>query len=277
MPGKAIKAAGGYSVAGDLEPIKEGSSIASFGTERILEKADKIDVYVSQRGAMNAGGNYHTIVIRPGFDTIKAVREKKVFEINQKIISSPTFRYIKGIKEMARMCYPEVFDDYSSFATDALITREAYAELMVRYNHRLIFVPTSKYYDKTYKQHTYAFFKDVKVDNPKFDMIETAVLAGYLDGYKTEGEEWFYPEQKVTRDDLAQTAILLSEFKSNDDTAEVVDLNASEHGRVVQLLVDNGIFLLEEGMFYPQKEVTGNEVIEVLERIDQYKKEKGLE
>ncbi len=123
MPGKAIQIAGGYSVAGDLEPVKEGSSIAAFGIESILEKAEEIDVYISQRGVMNAGGNYHTIVIRPGFKAIKAVEDKQVFEINQKIISSPTFRYVKGMREMARMFHPEVFDNYDVFDVETPITK----------------------------------------------------------------------------------------------------------------------------------------------------------
>lgn len=276
MPGIAIDIAGGVNVAGDLEPITDGSSIASFGVERILEKSDEIQVYVSQRGAMNAGGNYHTISIRPGFDNIKAVKEERVYMINQKIISSPTFRYIKGIKEMTRMFYPEIFNDYSSFDKDSLITREEYAELIVKYTNREVFVPTSKYYNKTYDQHTYGFFSDVKVENPKFDMIETAVLAGYLDGYKEDGVELFYPKDNVTRDQLAKTLILLSEFRPVESRKSIKDLSFSENQRVVQLLVDNNILKLEDGYFNPSSLVKGNEIIEILSRINQYKIDKGL-
>jgi len=276
MPGKAIQIAGGYSVAGDLEPIKEGSSIAAFGIESILEKAEEIDVYISQRGVMNAGGNYHTIVIRPGFKAIKAVEEKNVFEINQKIISSPTFRYVKGIHEMARMFHPDVFDNYDIFDVDEPITKRDYAELMVKYNHRSIFVPTSKYYDKKYPQHTYAFFKDVKVNHPQFDFIETAVLGGYVDGEKVDGIEWFHPDKEVTRDDLAKTAIILSEFKPIESTHNIIDIEESENKRVVQMIVDNNILPLKDGKFNPKKTVTGKEVIDMLKRIDAYKEEKGL-
>lgn len=276
MPGIAIEIAGGVNVAGDLEPMTEGSSIASFGVERILEKSDEIQVYVSQRGAMNAGGNYHTISIRPGFDTIKAVKEQRVYMINQKIISSPTFRYVKGIKELTRMFYPEIFNDYSAFNNESLITREEYAELIVKYTNREVFVPTSKYYNKTYNQHTYAFFKDVKVEDPKFDMIETAVLAGYLDGYKEDGVELFYPKENITRDQLAKTLILLSEFRPVESKILIEDLSNSENQRVVQLLVDNNILKLEDGYFNPSTLVKGNEIIEILSRINQYKIDEGL-
>jgi iron complex transport system substrate-binding protein len=91
MAGMAIRYAGGENVAGDAPAVSEGSSIAAFGAERILEKADAIDVYVSQRGAMNAGGDEHSIAIRPGFSAVKAVREGRVCLINEKLVSSPSF------------------------------------------------------------------------------------------------------------------------------------------------------------------------------------------
>ena len=93
MAGLAIETAGGINLAKDAKPIDQGSTIAPFGEEKILENADKIDVYISQRGSMNSGGDLISISQRPGFDTIKAVKEGKVFVINEKIISSPSFRY----------------------------------------------------------------------------------------------------------------------------------------------------------------------------------------
>ena len=121
-------------------------SIAPFGIERILEKADEIDVFVSQRGVMNGGGNYHSIVIRPGFDTLKAVQEERVYTINQKLISSPTFRFVKGINELRRIFYPEQFDNIDSLKSEELLDRQTLAEILVRFKHREIFVPSSKYY-----------------------------------------------------------------------------------------------------------------------------------
>ena len=102
LAGKAIELAGGINAAKGAKAVSETSSIASFGAEKLLEKADEIDVYVSQRGAMNTGGNEHSISIRPGFDTIKAIKEGKILLINEKLISSPTFRYVKGVSELAR-------------------------------------------------------------------------------------------------------------------------------------------------------------------------------
>lgn len=115
MAANAIRIAGGINVATDARPIRVGSSIASYGAERILDRADGIDVYVAQKGAMNAGVTSQGIKNRPGFDTIKAVRENNIYCIDEKLVSSPTFRFATGVTELARYFYPEVFDDLSQF------------------------------------------------------------------------------------------------------------------------------------------------------------------
>lgn len=108
MPALAIKFAGGINIAEGVEPNSEGGSIAEYGEEKVLENANEIDVYLSQVGSMNSGADVETISARPGFNTIKAVKEGKVYVIDEKIISSPTFRYIEGIREIATIMYPEV-------------------------------------------------------------------------------------------------------------------------------------------------------------------------
>jgi iron complex transport system substrate-binding protein len=102
MPARAIEFAGGVNIAIDAEPITEGSSIDSYVIENILINADIIDVYISQRGAMNAGGNTHSIAIREGSENIKAVQNGDILEINEKLVSSPTFRYYKVVNEITR-------------------------------------------------------------------------------------------------------------------------------------------------------------------------------
>lgn len=267
LAAKALDLAGGINVASDAIAIEEGSSIAPYGIERILEKSEEIDVYVSQRGVMGAGGNYHSISIRPGFKAIKAVKNKKIFEINQKIVSSPTFRYLKGVKELCRMFYPEIYDDLKQYNSDEQITREEIAEIYVKRTHKTIFVPTSRYYKKEYKGHTYGFFEDINISHPRFDYIETAVLSGYLDGFKEDDIEMFYPDKKVTRDEFAKTVYLISEVKSKENHIDIKDIDETENEKIIQILVDNNIFDLKEGYFNPNEFVTINEVIETLNKI----------
>ena len=100
---------------------------------------------------MNSGGNEHSISIRPGFHAIKAVREGRIYTINEKFVSSPTFRFAKGVHELARMFYPELMDDLSSFRDKEFITRGDMAQIAVMYKHKGLFSPNSKYYKKKHK------------------------------------------------------------------------------------------------------------------------------
>lgn len=262
MPGRAIAFAGGINLAADAQPVEKGSTFAAFGIERILENADRIDVYVSQRGAMNAGGNLISIGEREGFDTIKAVKENRVYLITDKLINSPTFRFQKGITEMARFLYPEYIDDVSGFANDDTATRRGYAEILTKALHLPIYVPSSsKYYETAQKGHTFGRFEDILWNDDGFDAVETAVFGGYIDWEQTQdGREYFYPEQPVTREALAKTVFLIGDFTPTDST-EIADIDACEKPRIIHTLVDQGIFALEDGKFNPKRAVTNNEIL----------------
>ena len=265
MPAIAIERAGGINVAADAVPVEEGSSIASFGDERILSLAEEIDVYVSQRGAMNAGGNERTIISRPGFSAIKAIAEGRVFLINEKIISSPTFRYYKGMKEMARYMYPEVMDSLEEYMKDAEASRRNFANIIVRSRHLPIYIPSSsKYYQEEHKGHTYGMFEDVAWTDEDFDYIETAVLSGYVTWEKHEDGEYFNPDAVVTREELAQAVFIMGEFSGEDKNYEIADLSECGNPKVVQTLVDNGVFALIDGCFGPGKAVTMKEIVDAL-------------
>lgn len=263
MPAHAISFAGGENIAKDATAMKEGTSIASYGAEKILEKGEDIDVFVSQTGAMNSGGNPHSIRIRPGFDTIKAVKEGKVYVINEKLVSSPTFRFSKGVRELARMFYPEVLDDLKVYGEKDTITREDMAKIAVMFKHKGIFSPTSKYYTKKHTGHVYGGFCDVLVNHPNFDYIETAVLSGYIDG---EGEH-FYPERELTREELAKTLYMLTDLSNNEKRLVISDLDKCMKPQIIEMVVKNDLMELENKAFNPQKIVTGKEVLKALAKI----------
>lgn len=262
MAGLAMKMAGGENVAADAKPISPGSSIAPFGAERILEQADSIDVYVSQRGAMNAGGDLHSISIRPGFDTLKAVREGRVYVINEKLISSPTFRYYKGVQELARCLYPQQMDDLTAFNTDSPAVKRDLAKILVKARHLPVYVPSSsKYYETADRStHIYGLFSDLDWEDPDFDAIETAVVFGAV-GWEAEGErQLFVPETPVTRDMLAKAVFICGDFSAAD--ADVADIADCSNANIVKTLVANGIFELADGRFEPSRQVTCREIVE---------------
>ncbi len=268
MAGRAIKLAGGINIAADEPPAEEGSSIAEFGVERVLENADGIDVYISQRGSMNSGGNLEAIEQRPGFDTIKAVKEGRVYLISEKLVSSPSFRYVKGVHELARFMYPELMDNYDGYRTDETAVRRQLAELIVMHEHMPIYLPSSSsYYSSEHKGHTFGLFEDVSWQDRSFDYIETAVNSGAVEWFDMENGEYFYPENNVTREELAEAVFILGDFSAQDDHAVISDIDSCSSTRIVQTLVDNGVFGLNEGKFEPKRVVSCNEIIAALDRL----------
>ncbi len=262
MPANAIVIAGGRNVADDAVPIEKGSSIAIYGIEKILQKADEIDVYVTQRGVMGAGGNYHTISVRPGFDVLKAVKENRILEINQKIISSPTFRYVKGVKALQRTFYPDIYDKIIAGENNEAITREELAEVLSKYTHEVIYVPTKSYYKDENKEHYYGNFSDVTIEHKSFDIIETAMQKSYFKTTIIDEVEFFYPEQLVTREEFARILYLLNDLKINDDIEILDDV---ENQRIVKSVVSAGLMSADKGLFKGSDSITWSDIIKGLD------------
>jgi iron complex transport system substrate-binding protein len=103
FPALAIEIAGGVNIAAGAKPSTPGSSIAPFGAEKLLLHAGEIDAYIIQRGPMNSGGAAPGA--RPGYRAIKAIQNNRVLYIDEKLVSSPTFRYLNGVQEIARFLY----------------------------------------------------------------------------------------------------------------------------------------------------------------------------
>ncbi len=102
-----LEAGGGLNVAADARPVRRGSLIAPYGKERILSHAAAIDVFLAQKGTMNKV-TVETIIEEPGFQVIKAVREKQVYLVDETIISRPTPRLLLGIDRIRELLYPEL-------------------------------------------------------------------------------------------------------------------------------------------------------------------------
>ncbi|PAB57951.1 ABC transporter substrate-binding protein [Anaeromicrobium sediminis] len=263
MAAHAIEYAGGENVASDAVAMRKGTTIASYGIERILEKAEDIEVYISQRGAMNSGGNLHSISIRPGFDAIKALQDERVYTINEKLVSSPTFRFVKGVKELSRMFYPEIIDNLDEFNKDERLNKREFAKMAVMAKHRPIFSPTSKYYRKEHRGHTYGTFEDIDFTDVDFDYIETAVLAGYVDYEDT----LFNPNKEITREELAKSIYVMYELKNKDlISINIRDIEECDNKNIAEIVVKNNILSLEDGSFNPKRVVTKKEALEAINK-----------
>ncbi len=102
-----LETAGGVNVAGDARAV-HGTNIAAYGKERILAHADEIDVYLSQKGPMNRV-SMENIIREPGFSAIRAVKEGRVFIVEESIVSRPTTRLLLGIDRIGGILYPQRF------------------------------------------------------------------------------------------------------------------------------------------------------------------------
>jgi iron complex transport system substrate-binding protein len=105
----ALETAGGINIASDAAPVRS-TNIAFYGKERILSHAADIDVYLAQYGAMNRP-TVDMIKREPGFMAIKAVKEDRIYIIDEMIVSRPTLRLLNGIYEIGVKLYPQVFTE----------------------------------------------------------------------------------------------------------------------------------------------------------------------
>ncbi|MBT8345611.1 MAG: ABC transporter substrate-binding protein [Desulfofustis sp.] len=99
-----LTTAGGINVAEDAVS-RRGTNIAGYSKERILARAEEIDVYLAQFGRMNRI-SVEQIAEEPGFRALKAVRSGQVYLIDEHLVSRPTPRLLEGIRMIHKILYP---------------------------------------------------------------------------------------------------------------------------------------------------------------------------
>lgn len=101
----ALEHAGGINIAADASQLRK-TNIAAYGKEHILAKSDEIDIFVAQHGRMNPVTK-EIIEQESGFQAIKAVREGRVFLIEEQLVSRPTLRILEGIEKLYGFFYSQ--------------------------------------------------------------------------------------------------------------------------------------------------------------------------
>lgn len=107
MAAFVLKAGGGINAAPDADPVQE-FNVAHYGLERIIALGDSVDVYLAQKGPMNPV-SVEEIRATPGLGSLKAVREGRVYLVDEALVSRPTPRLLDGIHAVAAILYPETF------------------------------------------------------------------------------------------------------------------------------------------------------------------------
>ena len=103
-----LEQAGGINIAAGAEQVRE-TNIAIFGKEQLLSHGPEIDIFLAQHGRMNPV-DVNTIVKEPGFGAIKAIREGRVYLIEEALVSRPTLRILDGIDQLNAIFYPQTLN-----------------------------------------------------------------------------------------------------------------------------------------------------------------------
>ena len=81
-----------------------GSGFPNFSTE-VLVREDPA-VYIADSGSMSKPGDLSK---RPGFSELTAVKDGKVYVIEDSLIARPGPRLAEGLKALAGMIHPEAY------------------------------------------------------------------------------------------------------------------------------------------------------------------------
>lgn len=104
-----ISLAGGVNIADNAEPLRPGSSIASWGVERVLKSCENknLDVYIIQTGAMNST----TLKDFYKREWTAALKGVKVYEVPEKYLSRPSLLGLEKGLEILRKIFISIESD----------------------------------------------------------------------------------------------------------------------------------------------------------------------
>lgn len=96
-----IEKAGGRNIAGDAK-----KAYPEYSQEMIISKNPDIIIF-SHHGSSNTAAE--DILKRPGWENIDAVKDKKVFYVDENIVQRATPRLVDGLEQFAEIIHPELF------------------------------------------------------------------------------------------------------------------------------------------------------------------------
>lgn len=258
-----LKSAGGINIAKDAMTVGQ-TNIADYGKEHILAHANAIDVYLSQRGVMNHV-TVREIMEEGGFEAVKAVRDGNVYIVDEKIVSRPTPRLLEGIYEIARILYPDKFNDISALKKKSSLTRAEFAEMFIKMLNLPLKTPdyARDIKKRSETQHRYGDFKDVDYMGGAYKFIETAVYRGlFPDVQKYE----FYPYKPIKRSDVAYSLFVYFDFPKARENVLIKDVGPADPlFEQIHTAVGLGCMTLtHDGFFRPDDPVSGKEVFKII-------------
>lgn len=97
LPIWLVELAGGRNVADDAKAVAPGLMVADYGPERLLSKADEVDIFIAQEGAMNPG-SLKQLKGRDIYRKLPAFAAGRVYKIDESLLSRPTPSLLEGLE-----------------------------------------------------------------------------------------------------------------------------------------------------------------------------------
>ncbi len=250
---QAIQMAGGINIVKDAKPHIKNKSQVRYGFSKINNNQDAIDVYFTLQGVRNGGGSIVSIAQQDKFRNIKAMREGEVYELLSPLVNQYTFRYVKGVWDMARMLYPDQLIEETIITDHVALTREVFSQIVYDQLRLQMFTITeSDYYDVKKYLHTYGRFGDVTYSQSDFDRIETITMRGYLLPKRDKmGNETFGRKDLVTRAEIANFIYLIKDLAEVKAQEDIKDIQGHSHERVIRKVIASGYMTLIDDYFLP--------------------------
>ncbi|QUI21782.1 ABC transporter substrate-binding protein [Vallitalea pronyensis] len=266
---EAIDLAGGINIVKDAKPSIPNQPQVRYGFSHIERNQEVIDVYFTLQGVRDGGGSIISINQQDKFRQVKAIREGEVYELLHPLVNQYTFRYVKGVRDMARILYPEVMIDETKVSNDIPLTREVFSHIVYNQRRLQMFTITgSDYYDVKKHLHTYGKYLDVTEQDADFDQIETVSMRGYLLPKRDKtGNETFGRHDAVTRSDIAHFIYIIKDLTGQKDFKTIKDIKGHNQELMINKVVAHGEMQLMDGYFKPDDPYTVEALYSLLERL----------
>lgn len=106
LPMWLLKLAGGKNIAPEVVSAAN-NMVGEFGLERLIAQQDNIDVYFIMNGPMNQN-QPADLEGFPAYRGIKALKNKRVYILEEALVARPTPRLLLGLEKMENLLYPDL-------------------------------------------------------------------------------------------------------------------------------------------------------------------------
>ncbi|UYP00159.1 ABC transporter substrate-binding protein [Oceanotoga sp. DSM 15011] len=192
-----LQKSGLINIGSEENPLFNGSSVAEFSKEQLIENGDKIEYYIAQKGSVNKISK-DIIKNESGFNAIKAVRNDNIIIIDQKIISRPTPRVYYSIVEFYKLIHNDYLTSNHYLYNDEKVSKISFSTITIDF--LMIPFKTPEYFKKEINKdgHLFGDFSDINYRDIQHLYAETAFYNDIVDSKSNK----FEPNSILSSNDI---------------------------------------------------------------------------